>query len=113
MSEVGTVILGRDANGLYAMQSTCTHAATPLVVRAAAGGITPLFCPGHGSGFDANGFPRVGPATVPLQHHRVAVTVEGDRIVLKGRGIARRWLRDPALAMLRDVAGWARAGWFR
>ena len=43
----------------------------------------------------------------------VAVTVEGDRIVLKGRGIARRWLRDPALAMLRDVAGWARAGWFR
>jgi hypothetical protein len=43
----------------------------------------------------------------------VDVTIEGDRIVLKGRGIARRWLRDPALAMLRDVAGWARAGWFR
>jgi len=37
-----------------------------------------------------------------------AVVVEDEQIIVSGPRIARRWLRDPALAMLRDVAGWFR-----
>jgi len=42
-----------------------------------------------------------------------AVVVEDEQIIVRGPRAVTRWLRDPALAMLRDVAGWARAGWFR
>jgi len=38
----------------------------------------------------------------------VAVSEEGDGIAISGRRLAIRWLRDPALAVLRDVAGWLR-----
>jgi hypothetical protein len=36
------------------------------------------------------------------------VSVEDERIVVSGPRAVTRWLRDPALAMLRDVAGWFR-----
>jgi len=42
-----------------------------------------------------------------------AIAVEGEQIIVSGPRAVTRWLRDPVLAMLRDVAGWARAGWFR
>lgn len=38
----------------------------------------------------------------------VTISEEGDGIVATGRRLAIRWLRDPALAALRDVAGWLR-----
>ena len=37
-----------------------------------------------------------------------AVVVEDEQIIVSGPRIGARWLRDPALAMLRDVAGWFR-----
>lgn len=36
------------------------------------------------------------------------VVVNGERIVISGRRVGVRWLRDPALAVLRNVAGWLR-----
>ncbi len=36
------------------------------------------------------------------------VVVDGEHIVISGRRIGVRWLRDPALAVLRNVAGWFR-----
>ena len=38
----------------------------------------------------------------------VTVTVEDDRIVVTMRRAGLRWLRDPAFAMLRHLAGWLR-----
>jgi hypothetical protein len=38
----------------------------------------------------------------------VAVSEEDDGVVLSGPWLGMRWLRDPALAVLRDVAGWLR-----
>ena len=36
------------------------------------------------------------------------VVVDGEHIIISARRIAGRWLRDPALAVLRNVAGWFR-----
>ncbi len=44
-------------------------------------------------------------ATAAGQVPGVAVTVEGDSVVLSGRGLVRRTIGDPRL---HDLAGWAR-----
>jgi hypothetical protein len=38
----------------------------------------------------------------------VEIAEDADAIVISGRRLGVRWLRDPALAVLRDVAGWLR-----
>lgn len=38
----------------------------------------------------------------------VAVSEDGEEVVVSGRRLGVRWLRDPAFAVLRDVAGWLR-----
>jgi Rieske Fe-S protein len=77
------VVLGRDADGLYAMSASCTHAGCLIDV---AGGDS-LSCPCHGSLFDANGAVTRGPAGTPLQHYQVdvapdgTITIHGDQPV--------------------------------
>jgi len=44
-------------------------------------------------------------ATAAGQVPGVAVAVEGDGVVLSGRGLVRRTISDPRL---QDIAGWAR-----
>lgn len=88
LEPVGTLPLavGRDANGLYAMTLTCTHAGCNMAVD---GSVSPsgLFCSCHGSRFDANGGVTRGPAPDPLVHFAVtvdasgAITVHGDQTV--------------------------------
>jgi Rieske Fe-S protein len=78
--------IGRDANGVYAMTLTCTHAGCDM---GQSGSVSSqgLFCGCHGSQFDANGGVVRGPATQPLDHFAVSVdsagnlTVHGDQIV--------------------------------
>jgi Rieske Fe-S protein len=78
--------IGRDANGVYAMTLTCTHAGCDM---GQSGSVTPqgLFCGCHGSEFDANGAVVRGPATQPLDHLAVSVdsagnlTVHGNQVV--------------------------------
>lgn len=36
------------------------------------------------------------------------VVVDGEHIVIGGRRVGVHWLRDPALSVLRNVAGWFR-----
>ncbi len=36
------------------------------------------------------------------------VVVDGEHVVISGRRVGVRWLRDPALAVLRNVVGWFR-----
>jgi Rieske Fe-S protein len=80
------VALGRDAGGLYAMTTICTHQRCNI---ASGGTITPegLACSCHGSRFSRTGAVTSGPATTPLKHYKVdlapdgAITVQADTIV--------------------------------
>jgi cytochrome b6-f complex iron-sulfur subunit len=58
------VYVGRDGDGLYAMDAVCTHLGC-LVEPAEEGGFV---CPCHDSRFDAQGRPEAGPATKPLRY---------------------------------------------
>lgn len=72
----GRVLLGRDAGGLYAMTSVCTHNQCDMIVYGsidAAG----LNCKCHGSGFSRTGERTRGPAIAALQHFKVDVAADG------------------------------------
>jgi Rieske Fe-S protein len=80
------VLLGRDAKGLYAMTSTCTHEGCDMIADGRVSG-NGVVCSCHGSTFDLNGNVTHGPATEPLAHFEVNVdamgnvTVEGTKKV--------------------------------
>jgi nitrite reductase/ring-hydroxylating ferredoxin subunit len=70
------VAVGRDAQGVYAMTTVCTHEGCSLEDSAqtiAAG----LRCPCHGSAFDGNGKVTNGPARADLQHYQVTIGADG------------------------------------
>jgi Rieske Fe-S protein len=81
------VILGRDANGLFAMSAACTHAGCPVSVTSVSGA-EELSCPCHGSLFDANGAVVRGPARVALQHYQVDVAADGAITVQGGQPVS-------------------------
>src|SRR5258706_12803478 len=76
--EVGTfrldttahVIVARDATGLYAYSSLCTHEQCDVDAPVSNGTAT---CRCHGSVFDGNGNVLQGPANRPLPHFAVSV----------------------------------------
>ncbi len=59
--------IGRDAQGLYALDAVCTHLGC-LVEKNAKGGFV---CPCHESRFDPGGRVTAGPATQPLRPLRL------------------------------------------
>jgi Rieske Fe-S protein len=81
------VIVGRDASGLYAMTSTCTHEGCDM---AADGSVdaSGVFCGCHGSRFDPNGGVLRGPATAPLAHFAVSVDATGNVTVDGGAKVS-------------------------
>ncbi len=70
------ILLGRDAGGLYAMTSVCTHNQCDLTVYGtlSESGIS---CRCHGSGFSRTGDRVKGPAIMPLKHFKVDVAADG------------------------------------
>jgi len=70
-----SVALFRDAEGVYAISTVCTHLG--CIVRTDAAGFE---CPCHGSRFDVRGSVVKGPAPAALAWH--AVTVDGDLCVV-------------------------------
>ena len=64
------VIVGHDADGLYAYSSVCTHRGCTVPAPGASGVST---CPCHRAQYDRNGAVLRGPATLPLQHYAVEV----------------------------------------
>jgi Rieske Fe-S protein len=74
-------VLGRDANGLYAMSAVCTHAG--CLVSELGSASAGLDCGCHGSRFDSNGAVTHGPASSPLQHYQVDVAADGS-ITIQG-----------------------------
>ncbi len=62
-------VVARDARGLFAFTSRCTHSGCTLTV-VSDGTST---CPCHNSAFDSNGEVTRGPATEDLNHYNVVV----------------------------------------
>ena len=71
------VFIGRDAAGLYALTSTCTHAGCDVEAQGT-GDAASFFCPCHGSTFDRNGGVTHGPAPSPLVHFAVELDAAGN-----------------------------------
>jgi Rieske Fe-S protein len=73
-----SVYIGRDAGGVYAMTTVCTHKSCNMVNQ---GGLMPdgtIDCSCHGSQFDWFGEVLAGPAVTPLPHYHVAIDANGD-----------------------------------
>ena len=71
------VLVGRDADGVYAMTSICTHKQCDM---AQYGGVTAdhtIRCDCHGSVFAADGSVIRGPAPTALQHWKATVGADG------------------------------------
>lgn len=66
-------LLGRDAQGIYAMSLQCTHQSCAVDVSG-----NQLVCPCHKSIFDSNGNVLQGPATKQLPHFAVYVDPAGN-----------------------------------
>jgi Rieske Fe-S protein len=74
------LVVGRDAGGLYAMSSICTHQGCGMTIAGSAAQPS-LHCPCHGSTFSATGAVTRGPARAPLIHFELQVSPGGDLTV--------------------------------
>ncbi len=70
--------VARDANGVYAMTTTCTHQGCDMATGVQNGTI---YCSCHGSAFDPDGNVLRGPANAPLQHFAVTIDPSGAMTV--------------------------------
>lgn len=85
-----SVALFRDAGGVFAISTICTHLG--CIVRPEADG---FHCPCHGSRFGADGSVERGPAPSPLPWLEVTRTGEGTYLVDEGR-VVPIGTREPA-----------------
>ncbi len=69
----GIFLLGRDAEGLYAMSMQCTHKGCTVTLAG-----DQLACTCHESRFDSNGEVLQGPAQTQLPHFTVFVDAAGN-----------------------------------
>lgn len=77
------VLIGRDAGGLYALSSVCTHRGCDMNQSTGGhetGTITSsgIQCNCHGSQFDNNGAVQQGPASRPLNAFALALGCDGN-----------------------------------
>ncbi len=75
-----SLCVGRDAGGVYAMSTICTHAGCDISGQGTISS-SGLYCACHGSRFDPNGKVTRGPAGSPLQHYSVTVDAQGELTV--------------------------------
>jgi Rieske Fe-S protein len=66
--------VARDAGGVYAMTTTCTHQGCDMTNGVQG---STIFCACHGSKFDADGNVLRGPASMPLAHFLLTVDTAG------------------------------------
>jgi Rieske Fe-S protein len=81
------LVVGRDAAGLYAMSSICTHQGCGTNVVGSAPQQS-LYCPCHGSAFSGTGAVTRGPARRALQHYLLESSPNGDLTVCAGSAVA-------------------------
>lgn len=96
-------IVGRDAEGFFAMSALCSHEQYPLDFRDAVACTVPSTCTAismtgntrclrHGSQFDGNGTVTRPQATVPLPHYRL--TVAGGEITVNPAAVVAADVRS-------------------
>jgi Rieske Fe-S protein len=78
-----SVFVLRDAGGLYAMSSICTHRVCTLRAQS-----SQFYCPCHGARFTLNGAVINGPAALPLAHYVVCMLPNGHVGVDRGHTTA-------------------------
>lgn len=81
------VFIARDAGGLYAMSTTCTHQGCDLGTQGTIGS-GHITCGCHGSQFDTNGGVLRGPASDPLVHFAVTVDAQGAITIHGGQQVS-------------------------
>ena len=74
----GNVFLIKDATGIYAMTTVCTHLGCTVGVPVG----TQITCPCHGSQYTLGGGNTLGPATQPLVHFAVTEATPGGFLVV-------------------------------
>jgi nitrite reductase/ring-hydroxylating ferredoxin subunit len=98
-----SAIVGRDAQGFFAMSALCTHEQAPLDFREPTACTVPVDCtaismagntrcPRHFSRFDGNGAATQPPATVSLPHYQV--TVAGGEITVSPAAVIAATVRS-------------------
>ena len=70
----------RDAGGLYAMSSVCTHAGCKVTHETSS-----FYCPCHGASFDLDGQNPTYPAPSPLKHYEMCVDSSGNVQINKSK----------------------------
>jgi Rieske Fe-S protein len=78
------VAIGRDARGLYALSTICTHQACNIR-KSGSVSANGLACNCHGSRYDANGSVTNGPAPRSLDHYKVELAPDGSIIIQGGQ----------------------------
>ena len=81
------LVIARDAAGVYAMSTLCTHAQCDMNGTDGSISNAELVCSCHGSRFDPNGVPTRGPAGRPLPHYAVTISTEGDIVIMAGSAV--------------------------
>jgi Rieske Fe-S protein len=71
-------LLLKDATGIYAMTTICTHMGCTVGLPVG----TRITCPCHGSQYDLQGGNQVGPAALPLVHFAVTEPSPGAFLVV-------------------------------
>lgn len=82
-----SLLLGRDAGGVYAMSSLCTHKFCDMCVKGTIN-MSGVVCTCHNSKFDGNGAVTQGPALKPLDHYDCLVLDDGTIGVDKTKIVA-------------------------
>jgi Rieske Fe-S protein len=77
-TQAGHFFVCRDAAGLYALTSVCTHQGCDVGFVSESAGFE---CPCHGSQYDFQGRVTRGPAPLPLDHLAVCVAADGEVFV--------------------------------
>jgi Rieske Fe-S protein len=75
---LGSFFLIKDATGIYAMTTVCTHMGCTVGLPAG----SKITCPCHGSQYDLGGGNLVGPAALPLVHFAVTEPSAGAFLVV-------------------------------
>lgn len=80
--------IGRDAGGIYALTTICTHEQCDMNSDNGKVDSSGLRCDCHGSRFDVLGARQAGPANAPLRHYRVTADEAGALTIDAGAVVA-------------------------
>ena len=81
-------MIARDAGGVYAMSTICTHEQCDINGGSGTISNTELVCTCHDSRFDPNGNVTSGPASGQLKHYLVTIDAAGEITITAGSAVS-------------------------